>query len=129
MTTETDDTQAEDTAILMELDEKVNKRVQECLNRILTEDDDLAEWFIRSIINHPKTTKVIREIYSREKEKEILDRAQRSQYEEYVRQLKAQQLGQLSNKYSYNTNTMGQTTGNQFFSQEEIDYQIKATKT
>lgn len=62
-----DDTQAEDTAILMELDEKVNKRVQECLHRILTEDDQLAEWFIRSIINHPKTTKVIREIYTKDK--------------------------------------------------------------
>lgn len=96
MNTETD-TQAEDTALLMEMDEKVNKRVQECLGRILTQDDDLAEWFIRSIINHPKTTKVIREIVSKQREAEIMTAAKQDQYERYQAEQRYR-LGGLANQ-------------------------------
>lgn len=142
MNTETD-TQAEDTALLMEMDEKVNKRVQECLGRILTQDDDLAEWFIRSIINHPKTTKVIREIVSKQREADILTAAKQVEYEKMMqaKYIMAQQakynLDGLANQgmgvaigsgISGVEQRIRNTNERLFKTQEEIDYQIRTAK-
>lgn len=128
MNTETD-TQAEDTALLMEMDEKVNKRVQECLGRILTQDDDLAEWFIRSIINHPKTTKVIKEIVSRQREAEIMTAAKQAEYE---RMMQAKYTMAQQAKYSSgglaNQGISPYYSSNGPITEQEIDYQIRTAK-
>jgi len=54
------DTQAEDTALLIEMDKQVQKRVADCIHDLLSSRDDMATYLMTGFVNHPNTARLIR---------------------------------------------------------------------